>query len=88
MFGPATIDLGRLGIGERNLGLTFGVGEALPESQRQFGPIVGRKLEELRKGAGLHVVILSREGTCRKQINRRCGLWPPATGMICSSWFR
>lgn len=72
MFGPATVELGRLRIGEGKFCLAFGIGEALPWSHRKFGPIVGRKLQELRKGAGLHIVILSRNRSCRNGIDRGC----------------
>jgi len=70
MFGPSTIELRPLFVGEDKFFLTFLVGKALPESHRKFGPIARRKLQELRKRAGFHVMILSRDGSCRNTIDR------------------
>lgn len=56
MFGPSTIELRRLFVGEHKVLLTFLVGKALPENHRKFGPIARRKLQELSKRAGFHRV--------------------------------
>ena len=62
MLGPAAIEFGCLRIGDNEFFLAFGVGQTLPESHREFGPIVGRKLQELRERAGFQGVILSCGG--------------------------
>ena len=70
MFGPPTIELRGLFLGERKFFLTFLVGQAFPESHRKFRPIAGWKPQELRKRAGFHVVILSPDVSCRNWIDR------------------
>jgi len=65
VLGPSTIDFCPLFFGERELALTLGVGKALPKSHRKFSPIAGRKFQELRKRAGFHAAIVSREVSFR-----------------------
>ena len=66
MLGPAAIEFRCLRTGEHEFCLAFGVGQTLPESHREFGPIVGWKLQELRERAGFHDVILSCGGAAHQ----------------------
>ena len=58
MFGPPTIELSPLFVGQREFPVALGVGETLP--QRHGGPIARRELEELRKRTRWHGLIVSR----------------------------
>ena len=64
VLGPSTIELCPLFVGEREFSLALHVGKACPKSHRKFSTIAGRKLQELRKRAGFHGVILSRGVSC------------------------
>lgn len=61
MLSPAAIQFGPLFGCEGEFLVALRIREALPESDREFGTFTGRQLEKLRKRAGLHVLILSRE---------------------------
>jgi hypothetical protein len=41
MFRPSTIEFSPLFVSQRELALTFGVGETLPERHGKVGPIAG-----------------------------------------------
>lgn len=69
MFGPPTIELRRVLLGERQMFLSFRVGQAFPESHCQFDAIAGRELEKLRKRARFHSLIVSRDEAVRKAIS-------------------
>jgi hypothetical protein len=54
VFGPTTIELGALVVGERELTLALTIRKALPKRQRELGPIASRKLEQFDKRTRWH----------------------------------
>ena len=55
MFGPTTVEVGALIVGERKFTLALTFREAVPERQRELGPIACWQLEQLDERTRWHV---------------------------------
>ena len=55
MFGPTTVEVSALFVAERKFTLALTLRQAVPERQRELGPIGCWQLEQLDEGTRWHV---------------------------------
>ena len=83
MFGPTPIEFSTLCIGQLERAFTLRIREAFPKGDGEFRAIPSRKLKELGKWAGCHIVIVSRVDLARNIHEIRVVLVVSGIRVIC-----
>ncbi len=68
MFGPPSVKLGPISVGQRELGLPLRVAQTFPKGHRQISTIRGRQLQQLGQRTGRHRLIVAFRPPSRNQL--------------------